>query len=135
MSAKTNHRIIIDTNLWISFLLTNNYTKLDLILSKGRKLLFSQQLIEEFVKVVQRPKLKKYFTIEDIENLLITISTKATFIKVTSEIDICRDPKDNFALAVDGKATHLLTGDKDLLVLEKIEDTQIITITNYLLQY
>jgi putative PIN family toxin of toxin-antitoxin system len=63
MSAKTNHRIIIDTNLWISFLLTNNYTKLDLILSKGRKLLFSQQLIEEFVKVVQRPKLKKYFTI------------------------------------------------------------------------
>ena len=134
MSAKTNHRIIIDTNLWISFLLTNNYTKLDVILSKGRKLLFSQQLIEEFVKVVQRPKLKKYFTIEDIENLLITISTKATF---TSEIDICRDPKDNFilALAVDGKATHLLTGDKDLLVLEKIEDTQIITITNYLLQY
>ena len=137
MSAKTNHRIIIDTNLWISFLLTNNYTKLDVILSKGRKLLFSQQLIEEFVKVVQRPKLKKYFTIEDIENLLITISTKPTFIKVTSEIDICRDPKDNFilALAVDGKATHLLTGDKDLLVLEKIEDTQIITITNYLLQY
>ena len=62
MSAKTNHRIIIDTNLWISFLLTNNYTKLDVILSKGRKLLFSQQLIEEFVKVVQRPKLKKYFT-------------------------------------------------------------------------
>jgi hypothetical protein len=137
MPAKTNHRIIIDTNLWISFLLTNNYAKLDVILSKEKKLLFSQQLIEEFVKVVQRPKLKKYFTNEDIENLLFTIGTRATFIKTTSEIKICRDPKDNFilALAVDGKATHLLTGDKDLLVLEKIEDTQIITIANYLLDY
>lgn len=136
MLAKTNHRIIIDTNLWISFLLTNNYVKLDVILSKGKKLLFSQQLIEEFVKVVQRPKLKRYLTNEDIENLLITIGTKATFIK-TTEINVCRAPKDNFilALAVDGKATHLLTGDKDLLILEKIEDTQIITIANYLLHY
>ena len=35
------------------------------------------------------------------------------------------------SLAVDGKADYLLTGDKDLLVLEKIGDTKIKTISEF----
>jgi len=34
-------------------------------------------------------------------------------------------------LANDGKATHLITGDKDLLVLEKLNSTQILTMADY----
>ncbi|MBU1820688.1 MAG: putative toxin-antitoxin system toxin component, PIN family, partial [Bacteroidetes bacterium] len=58
----------------------------------------------------------------------------AEFIVVTSSVDICRDPKDNFllALAKDGNATHLITGDKDLLVLKTMGETQILTIAEYL---
>ncbi len=46
-----------------------------------------------------------------------------------SVVDVCRDTKDNFllALAKDGNADFLITGDKDLLVLEKYENTQILT--------
>jgi putative PIN family toxin of toxin-antitoxin system len=65
----------------------------------------------------------------------VKIKSRATFIEVTSEISACRDPKDNFllSLSVDGNATHLLTGDKDLLILKKFRRTKITTIASYLL--
>ncbi|MFX5510257.1 putative toxin-antitoxin system toxin component, PIN family, partial [Acinetobacter baumannii] len=74
------------------------------------------------MEVAQRPKFRKYFLVSDLENLLIKMHEKALFISVTSDINICRDSKDNFLLTLskDGKATHLLTGDHDLLVLKKI---------------
>ncbi len=121
-------RLILDTNLWISFLIGNNYEKLDkLLFDHNCKLLFSQELVDEFITVALRPKLKKYFSKNDLMDLLETIDEVAEFIEVTSEVSECRDPKDNFllSLAVDGNADYLLTGDRDLLVLEKIGDTEI----------
>lgn len=135
MQAKAKHRIIIDTNLWISFLLTNDYSKIDpLFTNNNITLIFSQELIDEFIEVTQRPKFKKYFSLPDIEDLLKRVRKKAVFISVTTTITTCRDPKDNFllALAKDGKATHLLTGDKDLLVLGNIGKTKILTLTEYI---
>jgi putative PIN family toxin of toxin-antitoxin system len=134
MAAKKN-RIILDTNLWISFLLSKEFSKLDNLLLNGKaKLLFSEELIEEFLNVVKRPKLKKYFTHSDVQHLLATIQEVADFIDVKSHIAICRDEKDNFllALALDGEADFLITGDKDLLVLKKVGHTSIITIQTYL---
>jgi len=134
---KKKDRIIIDTNLWISFLLTNDFSKLDEIFSaKLITLLFSQALLEEFIGVAQRPKLKKYFSLKDLEKLLSQIKNVAEFIEVTSDVQICRDPKDNFllALAKDGTATHLISGDKDLLDIKEFDNTKIITMTNYLLE-
>ncbi len=134
MPAKIKHRIIIDTNLWISFLLTGDYSKIDHLFANERVvLLFSQELLDEFIEVAERPKFRKYFSLNDVEDLLMQVRTKAEFISVASVIDICHDPKDNFllALAQDGKASHLLSGDKDLLVLEKIGKTKIITIAKY----
>ena len=129
------HRVIIDTNLWISFLLTRDFARLDALLATEKlTLLFSQELLNEFVAVAQRPKFKKYFSLANLEELLLQLSTKAEFITVTSTVEICRDAKDNFllSLAVDGKATHLLTGDKDLLVLKRQNKTRILTIAEYL---
>ena len=47
---------------------------------------------------------------------------------------VCRDPKDNFllALAHDGKADYLLTGDNDLLVMKKFGRTKIVKISEFL---
>lgn len=131
---KLKDRIIIDTNLWLSFLISKDYPKLDKILAnKLVTLIYSQQLIDEFIEVAQRPKFKKYFTSADLEELLLAISARAHFIEVSGTVKICRDPKDNFllALAKDGKADYLLTGDKDLLELKKFEKTNIITISEF----
>lgn len=137
MPMKAKHRIIIDTNLWISFLLTSNFSKIDtLVEDTGITLLFSQELIDEFIEVALRPKFKRYFSLDDIEELLTNVQKKAKFITVISKVDRCRDPKDNFllALAQDGKATHLITGDQDLLILKKFGRTNILTMGEYIVQ-
>jgi putative PIN family toxin of toxin-antitoxin system len=130
-------RVVIDTNLWISFLLTKDLTKLDTIIAvQELTLIFSQELIDEFVEVTQRSKFRRYFPLDDVEELLLKIRNRGILINVTSNVAECRDPKDNFllALSLDGKVTHLITGDKDLLVLEKYGMTRILTITEYLTQ-
>ena len=96
--------------------------------------MFSQELLDEFIEVSQRPRLKKYFPAEDVDNLIAEIQTIAEFIDVISKVDICRDPKDNFllSLAKDGKESYLITGDKDLLIIGRFEKTRILTISEFL---
>jgi len=127
-------RVVIDTNLWISFLITKNYSKLALLLFSGKIcLIFSTELLLEFINVVARPKFRKYFSIEDVDELLEIIEEYAEIINVVSAIDLCRDVKDNFllSLVVDGKADYLLTGDNDLLEIKAIGNTQIISIADF----
>jgi putative PIN family toxin of toxin-antitoxin system len=128
------HKIIIDTNLWISFLLTKQFDFLDELLNaENITLVFSRELLGEFVGVVERPKFRKYFTRADLEHLLDTIDETAVYCDVISDVHVCRDEKDNFllALAKDSEADYLITGDNDLLTLKQFEKTQIITIAIY----
>lgn len=132
--AKKVIKLILDTNLWISFLISKNYTQLDNILFvKNAKLIFSQELLEEFLDVVKRPKFRRFFSTENTKELLETIQDHAEFVYVKSEVEICRDRKDNFllSLAKDSKADYLITGAKDLLILKKIGKTKILTITDF----
>lgn len=128
-------RLIVDTNLWISFLLTNNYVKLDQLLNKQLAvLLFSDKLFSEFIDVAHRPKFRKFFSLDDLDELTYQLRNRAEFINVSSVVVECRDEKDDFllSLAVDGRATHLITGDKDLLDMQQFRETRILTITEYL---
>ena len=132
---KQKNRVIIDSNIWISFLLTKDYRKLDKILAdKELNIILSQDLIDEFIGVTQRNKFKKYFNLDDVESLLLKIKNRGSIIEVTSNISVCRDPKDDFllSLAKDGNATYLITGDKDLLILKEFGKTTILTVTEYL---
>ncbi len=91
-------------------------------------------MLEEFLEVAKRPKFRRFFSPEHIEAILETIDEYAELVKVSAQIDICRDPKDNFllSLAIDGNADYLLTGDKDLLDINKLGHTQIMTISEFL---
>lgn len=128
-------RIILDTNLWISFLISKRFSQLDkLIENKKIILIFSNELIEEFAEVVSRTKFKKHFSKKDIEKILQSFEQFGELVDVKSNIKICRDEKDNFLLnlSVDSKADYLITGDKDLLVLKNIEETKILTFTEFI---
>jgi len=125
-------KVILDTNLWISFLITKNYSFIDKFVENQKvTLIFSKELIQEFLTVATRPKFQKYFTDQDIQKLIRSFDNFAKIIETTSNIEICRDFKDNFLLnlAIDSKADFLVTGDNDLLELKKIEKTKILTIT------
>jgi hypothetical protein len=134
MQKKHEQRIIIDTNLWIHFLITKQYAFLDNLVENGKvRLIFSHELMTEFVEVVKRPKLKKYFEEDDLRQMLELIDQYADIITVTSDVKVCRDENDNFllSLALDSKANYLITGDNDLLVINQFMDTRIITISQY----
>lgn len=128
-------KIIIDTNLWISFLISKNYSKLDEILfSKKCTLIFSEELLNEFLAVIKRPKFRRFFSQEDTEDLIETIQDYSDFVSVTSKVEVCRDEKDNFllALAKDSQAQFLITGDNDLVELKDFGSTKIVTMTDFL---
>jgi len=99
--------------------------------------LFSDELIREFITVSQKPKFRKFFGVSDIEEILAVLYDHGNHIKVKSSLSLCRDEKDNFLLnlAVDGHADYLLTGDSDLLELKKVEKTKIITIYDFTRKY
>lgn len=127
-------KIIIDTNLWISFLISKKFSQLDeIIFTYKCQLIFSDELMDEFLLVVKRPKLRRFFSKDDLLELIETIQTHADFIEVKSHVTECRDLKDNFLLelAKDAKADFLITGDKDLLELNPFEKTRIVTITEF----
>ncbi len=97
-------------------------------------MLFSAELLDEFISVAKRPKFRKYFSEKDLEDVIEKIDEYAVFIEVISEIAICRDEKDDFllSLSVDGNADFLITGDIALLELKKVGKTKIITMAAYL---
>ena len=108
---------------------------MDQLFSIGKvTLLFSQHLLDEFIEVAARPNFKRHFFVTDLQSLLLKTGKHAEFVDVRTMVIICRDSKDDFllSLAKDGKATHLLTGDKDLLEIKKFGKTSIITVAEYL---
>jgi len=59
-------------------------------------LVFSAELLEEFLEVTRRPKFRRFFPASDVEELLETIQEYADFVEVTAKVEVCRDTKDNF---------------------------------------
>jgi putative PIN family toxin of toxin-antitoxin system len=127
-------KVIIDTNLWISFLISREYEKMDFLFSSGRIcLLFSERLFAEFIRVVSREKFRKYFSESDINELSVKMKKVAKIVQTKSIQTQCRDSKDNFLLelAVDGKADYLITGDNDLLELKTVNKTKIVKMNDF----
>lgn len=138
MKGSKSLRVIIDTNLWISFIISNKLTNLDLFLTNHQiKLLFSRELALEIIETSSKDKLKKYLNKKIVKDMFVVFDPFMEFVEVTSSLQICRDPKDDFLLnlAKDGNADYLLTGDKDLLSLTHIEQTKIITISEFFKEF
>jgi len=126
---KDNIRVVIDTNIWIGFLIGKTLSGLsEAIMNNKVKILFSEELFDELVEVLQRPKFKKYFSQENIAELISLLYFKMEKIEITDYFIDCRDPKDNFLLdlCVSGNADYLITGDDDLLALNPFRSVKII---------
>lgn len=128
-------KVIIDTNLWISFLIGKQLASLKpLLVEQTVQPILSEQLLQEIILVTQRPKLQKYFPQSKVKELIALLKILGLSIDIESKVSICRDPKDNYllALAQDSQADFLITGDKDLLILKQFKSTQIVTYQDFL---
>ncbi len=102
-------------------------------LSQG-KLLLSFSVLAELCEVLSRKKFRHYVDEEDIRIFLSALTREAQWVDVDAQIATCRDPKDDkfLELAVSGRATHMVSGDLDLLVLHPYQGIPILTPQSFL---
>lgn len=128
------HKVIIDSNIWISFLIGKNLTGLQYFIDEQKiKIITCNEQRAELAEVFKKAKLRKYFSKYQIIEFFELLDESSECIKLITHSDLCRDPKDNYlvSLAIDSNADYLITGDKDLLELNSIENTKIIKYTDF----
>lgn len=82
-------RVIIDTNLWISFLIGKSLAGLtDALISNRITILFSEQLFAELIEVLRRPKFKKYFSEAVIEELIALLYDRGEWVEISRRLTI-----------------------------------------------
>ena len=110
-----NEVFILDSNIWISYVITKQLqTLVAIILNHKLTVLTSEHLVKEIQGVLLRPKFKKYLKQSDIKELM-TLHLKLCHLVRTDETsNQLSDFKDNFLLDLynNGKATVLVSGDK-----------------------
>jgi putative PIN family toxin of toxin-antitoxin system len=97
-------------------------------------ILFSLELIEEIDEVLSRAKFRKYITDEEREEFLDGFIDRGILIEVVDAVKECRDPKDDkiLELSLSGKADLIISGDKDLLVLNPFRSIEIQSVEQFL---
>ena len=125
MSSSTAYRVVIDTNVFVSAILWggNPQKVIQRWLDGAIRIYLSPFLASEIEMLLTRFGV----TDEDKKRFLDLLEAHALKVAPKHTIPLCRDPKDNtlLELAVWTDADYLITGDKDLLVLKKVENTTI----------
>jgi putative PIN family toxin of toxin-antitoxin system len=134
MSRKA--RYVFDTNVIVSSLLfeKGNPSKAFRYALKHGEVLLSVELLEELSDVLGREKFDRFVTSEERDEFLETFVERAMLVEVIERVQECRDPRDDkiLELALNGQAEYIVSGDKDLLVLNPFRTVKIITAEEFL---
>lgn len=128
-------RFVVDTNILVSAVLIKSSIP-DVAFKKARSLgiiLFSDATFQELQEILNRSKFDKYISVSVRTQFLAKFkeSEETEIVKMIKE---CRDPKDDkfLEVAINGNATHIITGYKNLLELHPFQGVDIITATQFL---
>ncbi len=125
-------RAVLDTNLLVSYLLTQGDT-MSRIVDHWEQWHFvaivSPAMLAELKEVVRRPRLRSHMSL-DPQVLIDVIEQDAEVVPGELTLTgVCRDPKDDIfiACAVEGHADVLVSGDADLLAVGSHQGVQMMT--------
>jgi hypothetical protein len=126
--ASKSFKVIVDTNIWISFLIGKSLKGLqEYIDSQTVQIVTCAEQIKELTEVFKKPKIKKHFNPEQISEFFELLNESSVNVVIKTKTELCRDLKDNYLLSlVDSNADFLITGDNDLLILSSNENTKIL---------
>jgi len=121
---------VFDTNSLISALLISTSISrhaFDKALDHYQ-ILVSDETVAEFDDVAGREKFETYVKAGEREAFEELLHREAMFVEVEQTVEASRDPDDNkfLALALDGKAEVIVSGDQDLLVLDPFRRVRIV---------
>lgn len=133
---RTDRKLVIDTNLWVSRLLMPGGTAaaaVDQALVWGIPLL-SEETLTELSNVLTRAKFDRYVSRADRQQFLRLLGGIVRVVPITQRIAACRDPTDDKFLdvALNGEAQLILTGDEDLLELHPFHGIAIVRPADFL---
>ena len=129
-------RFVVDTNILVSAVLIKSSIP-DVAFKKANNLgimLFSDATFQELQEILNRSKFDKYISLNIRTQFLAKLKLESEAVEIVQIIKECRDPKDDkfLEVAINGNATHMITGDKDLLALHPFRGVDIITATQFL---
>jgi len=124
-------RFVFDTNVIVIALLLNNSKPNEALLwaLHHGSCSYRVQPLPSFTMSSPEGNFRRYIEEDDIRVFLATLTRQSELIEVNVKVDACRDLKDNkfLELAVSGRATHIVTGDSDLLTLHPFQGITILS--------
>lgn len=129
-------KVVLDTNALVSALIKAGKPR-DLFnkLIKDKQLVLSRAILEEFLDVIEDPKIAKYTSEKDVTVFLNTLKNAARIVQVKSKFKVVKeDPDDDTIIqaAYDSKANYITSGDRHLLALKQFKGIRIVTVDELL---
>jgi putative PIN family toxin of toxin-antitoxin system len=121
-------RILLDSNVWLAILTTDGFCRQMWRQSRGvSKFCASPEILDE---IEEKLRLKFGFHARHAHLLTLFVRRQTIPVTVTDPPPkVCRDPDDDpiLAAAVHSGCAYLVTGDHDLLALNKFEGVGMVT--------
>lgn len=147
-------KVVLDTNIWVSAIIWGGLSEKLIELSKSHKItiVITNELLQELENTLNKNKFKNYLTqmnlksseIIDLVQELVDVYP-CNLLNVTQTIldsknswgkmlEQLRDPNDAIVIlaAIATEAEIIITGDKDLLILNQISDIPILNVRDFL---
>ena len=130
-------KIVLDTNIIISAFgwSGNEYNILQKVMNKELLLVLSPEILDEYKRILllqrlefQEDEVEEFISaLLEVAELIYPIYNKQSSIAIRDKDDI------KFIIcAIESKADYIITGDNDLLVIDKYNSIQIISSKNFL---
>ncbi|MGE0102582.1 MAG: putative toxin-antitoxin system toxin component, PIN family [Blastocatellales bacterium] len=133
-------KAVLDSTVLVSAFLSRTGVSRQLLQYAARedvKFYVSGEILAETERVLNYERLRKRYPYydEDIASFLQLIASIAQVVSPLSPVKgVVRDPNDDMILAcaVEAQAQHIITRDKDLLILERFQDIEIASPEDYM---
>lgn len=130
-------KIVIDTNVLISATFFGGIPRdvINLVVRENVSAYMNEEILMEYNVTVSKVARKSKQHIN--QELFDRFMDKVEVVESVASVNVCRDPTDNkfIACAVDAKAIYVVSGDKDLLTVERYEEVEIVTAKEFYERY
>lgn len=130
-------RIVVDTNVIISGVFFGGAPGqvLKAIIESKVTACATTVIVDEYIEIVDEMISRKQGTLN--RNILMPLINSLEMIESKTHLEISRDPDDDkfIECAKDADALYIVSGDKDLLVIEEYDGIQIITAKEFCTRY
>jgi len=121
-------KVLFDTNVLVAAFITHGVCQ-ELLLeaNKAYSLFLCPVVLEEFERIMRTKLSVPYEIVEEAKKLILEVSST---VEVSAKVEgACSDPDDDaiLACAVSAGVDYLVTGDKDLLVMQNFRGVRIVT--------